>query len=243
MQTSSCDKFNETFRHMQNAAEYNKTLKKSITVQYPDPDQILEAAENKYVQLTLLQQWDGVTTKGSPSGFILENSNCTCFNCGDPGHIVPTCSKPKNEELIQKQRKEFQDKKAASKKQNLSQNTSTKNSNDRKKSNRPGKGKWTPPKQGEGPRRDIDNKPMFYNKRTKRWVPDRNPPAASTQGANQAANASAPLPAPAPAAASAPALGNQPAGNIAINQAATSNATHAVHEVMTRLENALFSES
>ncbi len=74
MQTSSCDKFNETFRHMQNAAEYNKTLKKSITVQYPDPDQILEAAENKYVQLTSLQQWDGVTTKGSPSGFILENS-------------------------------------------------------------------------------------------------------------------------------------------------------------------------
>ena len=164
MQTSSCDKFNETFRHMQNAAEYDKTLKKSITVQYPDPDQILEAAENKYVQLTSLQQWDGVTTKGSPSGFILGNSNRTCFNCGDPGHIVPTCTKPKNEELIQKRRKEFQDKKAASKKQNLSQNTSTKNSNDRKNSNRPGKGKWTPPKQGEGPRRVIDNKPMFYNK-------------------------------------------------------------------------------
>jgi hypothetical protein len=47
---------------MQNAAEYDKTLKRSITVQYPDPDQILEAAENKYVQLTSLQQWDGVTT-------------------------------------------------------------------------------------------------------------------------------------------------------------------------------------
>jgi hypothetical protein len=161
----------------------------------------------------------------------------------DPGHIVPTCPKPKNEELIQKRCKEFQDKKAASNKQNLSQNTSTKNSNDHKKSNQPGKGKWTPLKQGKGLRQVIDNKPMFYNKWTKRWVPNQNPPAASTPGANQAANASAPLPAPALAPASAPALGNQPAGNVAINRAPISNATHVVHEAMTRLKNALFSES
>jgi hypothetical protein len=137
MQTSLCDKFNETFHHMlQNAAEYDKTLKKLITVQYPDPDQILEAAKNKYVQLMSFHHCYHITTKGNPpSGFISENSNRTCFNCGDPGHIMPTCPKPKNEELIQKQCKEFQDKKAASKKQNLSQNTSAKNSNDCQKSN------------------------------------------------------------------------------------------------------------
>jgi hypothetical protein len=128
---------------------------------------------------------------------------------------VLTCPKPKNEELIQKQCKEFQDKKAASQKQNPSQNMSTKNSNDCKSSNQPGKGKWTPPKQGEGSHWVIDNKPMFYNKWIKRWVHDWNPPAILAQGANQAANTSVPLPAPAPAPTPAP--GNQPAGNVAIN--------------------------
>ena len=33
MQMSSCNKFNEAFRHMQNAAEYDKTVKKSLSVQ------------------------------------------------------------------------------------------------------------------------------------------------------------------------------------------------------------------
>jgi hypothetical protein len=36
-----------------------------------------------------------------------DESKKTCFNCGEMGHTVPNCKKPKDNDAIEKRKKEY----------------------------------------------------------------------------------------------------------------------------------------
>ena len=80
-----------------------------------------------------------------------------CWNCGSDQHLLSNCDKPRNEKQIELNRQAFRRARDSS-------GSSTGSS----------PSPWAPPKEGESNKKVIKGRPMFYNRRAKRWVPDRS---------------------------------------------------------------------
>jgi Zinc knuckle len=136
---------------------------------------LLTVAEAKYKELLSLGKWNETSSGGAVFNASDKKNRSTiiCFNCGEEGHRVNECPKPKNQERIQKAAAEFKAKRGAT----------------GGKTKRRPTGKWKPPTDEErrnNCRRLIDNKMHHYDFTKKRWSPDRNQPQAEPSQASPA---------------------------------------------------------
>lgn len=202
LQTTSNSGFNLFFQTMEateSCAHILRPQDKGTSV-----DKILECATSEYNTRVINGTWDGVKAKKNETkaGFTAAGNGATerpCFNCGSTQHKLDKCTKPKDDQRIEKARQALRD----SKRQG-------------KGSGRQPTGKWAPPTEAEKKNRNkrtIDGKPMFYHYKTKRWMPDK----FANEG-NVAQTTPQPAPAPAPAAAPAPASAPAGQANITVDQ-------------------------
>lgn len=228
-QTSSVDVFNAQFALYNGMFSLGRKVATAPMIQ-PTPGELYKLAEQTYLELVSTDAWTGITTKGTThTGLTVGGAPSpaphtpVCWNCGEPGHNVMTCPKPKNQKRIDAERTKFR--------------------KDRKKSGSPRKvshskpTKWAPPTKDEKGKRVIDGKPYYYHYKSKRWNPETGAPAAAQVVQPPAASAPAPavvpVSAPAPVvAASAPAIVAQ--GNTA-RQVAFSNTAFAISEALRNL--------
>ena len=122
----------------------------------------------------------------NPEGLVLLADD-TCWNCGTKGHKLTDCPHPKNNKQIDVNRKAYD---AAKAKQGQGGGSGAKKEGETK-------GKWAAPAKGESRKKVIDDKPMYYNPRLKRWVDDKHANTAQTPPPTPAP-AQTPAPAPAP---------------------------------------------
>lgn len=193
LQTSSVADFNDHFFHYKKTFEMMQDMTETGTSTPPmDLDKLLRIAENKYKSLMSSGDWTGSKTKGRSSVFVQASEDTkpttnsaqanvanqtprrpVCWNCGGIGHTVTQCTKPRDEKRIADEKAKF----LANKSTSSSSTTPTPSTST---------SKWRQPTPEENNRRMIDGKPMFYNRRVRRWVADRD---HSTQG-----NVAAPTP-------------------------------------------------
>lgn len=184
-QSSSVEEFNAVFATQARTRRFESLtrsgtkgmrLKRSLLGQstYDEQTELHEAievlhdaAQSLYTELK--PQWTVPTETKDNTAFVNMTDRIqvckaalllsgVCWNCGEKGHLLHKCPKPKNEKQIEANRKAFN---AAKQKQNGN-----------------GDPKSSPPKPEENNRRIIDGRPMFWQTRRQRWVPDR---AAATQ--------------------------------------------------------------
>ena len=172
LQTSSVDKFNKVFELIESQARIATALSRSgSTVQaqftIPKVESLLDLAEQEYLALCRSNDWTGAKTRGSPSSFPAADPDSKpsgnrkgpiCWNCGG-SHTLKDCLKPRNEALIEANRKKFNEAK-----------TKSGNSGSSGSGSGSRRHKWRPPTPEENNRRVIDGKSMSWNADTKRWV-------------------------------------------------------------------------
>jgi len=129
--------------------------------------------EAKYTEILERDVWTGANTTGTGSAFTMIGRKC--FNCGDPSHMADKCPRTKDQQRINANIKKFNE----AIKQNKRNKTANNENKDRKSKAKSPKGKYSPPTNTEKNRRIIDGKPMYYLTKTKRWVPDKNPPSST----------------------------------------------------------------
>ena len=159
MQTSSVDEFNNLFAQLEQQRLITQVLHKTGTTKpIVTYDQVFQLAEQKYLTMSELSAWTGVSTRGSESVFNIKsrvtgdnNKKFECFNCGG-NHSLQECPQPRNEERITENRKKF----LANKR---------KGNNKKKKKS----GKYAGPKPDEHGRRVIDGKLHYYHHNSNRW--------------------------------------------------------------------------
>jgi hypothetical protein len=170
-QTTSVLDFNGHFKALEQKRVREGILDGKATTY--DADKLCDLAEQLYHQKLETNEWTGLTTKGKDSIFTAAKGKGiipVCWNCGENGHLVNECPKAPNSALVEKNRTAFRERRKEKKDKN-------KNNNNKNKNPTP-PGKWAAPKEGDGPRRTINGKPMYYLYKAKRWVPDRTPPQA-----------------------------------------------------------------
>jgi hypothetical protein len=113
-----------------------------------------------------------------------------CWNCGGTDHKLSDCPHAKNEKQIEANRKAWN---AAKAKKGDGTPSTRQGGKNRSK-------KWAPPGKGDGPKREIDGKPMFWNPGRKRWVPDRDADQANLAGDGDDDTKPPPKPRPKPKA-------------------------------------------
>jgi Zinc knuckle len=191
-QTTSVPSFNEIFKHMEKQRLLTQAL--GGTVRKEDEltaTGIFRVASSQYRLLWEEGSWTGVRTKGEAI-FNASGKTGICWNCGQHGHILPDCKLPRDEKKIAANR-DAQRKAVREAKGNKG---TSKGSEKAPKPNdkAPGTGKWKAPTPEEHNRRVIDGKPMWYNRKIRRWVPDTKTPGGNTATPST----------PAPAASTAP---------------------------------------
>jgi Zinc knuckle len=141
-------------------------------------------ANQHYTRLSYNGQWRVPRGNGDPTALMASTGSdskrpCiilkaavlladdTCWNCGEKGHRLTDCPHPKHEKQIEANRKAYNVAK-------LKAGGKTPDGS--------GKGKWAPPGKGEGRKREINGKPMYYHKRTGKWVPDKDADRANLAG-------------------------------------------------------------
>lgn len=230
-QTSTVPEFNQSFAHIQREVEVVKPLLSGLPPLYPSVDDMVKMAEQLYLNLASENTWTGISNKANQSGFAaLEGKKVSCWNCGQEGHGLKECTKPKNNELIEKRRKAFRDSK--NKKKNENKNKDNKqgaNKVEEKKEEK--KGKFAPPTESEKNRRTIDGKPMYWADRIKRWVNDKR--------ANPAVNAVTPaIPRSVPDSNSSVKSDQEKLSR----ELMLSNFTHSINSAMEKLVNTTLRE-
>jgi Zinc knuckle len=174
-QTSSVSEFNEGFAHLQRQVHVDSFLKNDDRETYPSVEKLLKLAEKLYLDLTMVNKWNGVTTKANQSAFPAltgtpNKKKLTCWNCGQEGHSLQECKATRNEDLIKKRKESFRAAKKKKRDEKKKNESGTKNNNGTQSENN---GKWKPPTAEEKNRRIIDGKHMFWLSQLKRWVLDK----------------------------------------------------------------------
>jgi hypothetical protein len=242
-QTSSHEDFNSIFRHLEINAEI--TLTDPATYNFgpgnflSDPglvnqgqdaikrvcDSYHELAERKYTSILYDGKWNVPVGNGNPSAFNATKPDVkkvlVCWNCGEKGHALDKCPKPRNEQQIEKNKSAFR--KAKDKDNRSSKPESS------------GKGEYTAPKKGEANKRTIKGKEMYYHFKRKTWLPATNvagtdPQSTPTGGPPSSVNVATP-----------PATGTptQPAGGSASRDAVLASATQQFGQIISNLQQAL----
>jgi hypothetical protein len=232
LQTSTVAEFNDIFSYVVTKAEVETQIKPGEN-HWPKIDVLLELAESKYLELHQVDKWTGVNTKVNQSVFKAGqrpvSANYKCFNCGG-NHPLTQCTVIKDDARIEKNREAFKKaKQKARKEKQGSGNTSSGNNNNNNNGTRNGKKKkWAAPTGSESTRKKIDNKWYNYNAETKRWDVEK-PNATPTNGAQ---------PAVVHVAQATPSTTTPSVSTVstdtrtAVQNAAFSNATHAINLAM-----------
>ena len=120
----SNSRFRATFEHLKQSAELdNLTVLKSIDPLSSPMDKIeaiLEKAVDMYDNLSMAQLWIKPSKHGGNALQSIIQAVNKCWNCGETGHGVGQCKKPKDQARIEKNRKAFQDAKRANSNNNNS---------------------------------------------------------------------------------------------------------------------------
>ncbi len=186
MQSTSVEEFNSVFQHIEKdqlitTSLYTRTNTTRLRFSY---EEVFNLAEAKYREMIELGTWTGVrsnesvftTSAGHPKKGKGTGTKGApeCWNCGG-SHLLSDCKQAKDKKKIAANRKQF-----------LA---------NRRKNPRSGSHKYRPPEKHEKHRRVIDDKPMVYNGRTKRWEQDPNPPPTNSSAnvAEQGSTNTAPL--------------------------------------------------
>jgi hypothetical protein len=185
-QTTSVDEFNATFNLLAKQRKQSAVLRQTGASTGITASHIFTLAESEYRDMMLDNKWTGVLTTGESAfnaGMGNDRFKPECFNCGGDHH-AKECKKPRDEKRIQESMTKFRN--MLKKKRADGGNDST---NKKKKKWTGGNKKWAPPQPHEHSKRNINGAAMWYNKNTKRWVPDKesNSPGAHVAGANQPA--------------------------------------------------------
>ena len=92
-QTSTVTKFNNIFAHLETKALSEKYASGGRTNTYPTVETLLDVAHNTYYDMSLVNEWTGVTTKAKETAFTAshEGSTITCWNCGG-NHTLRGCT-------------------------------------------------------------------------------------------------------------------------------------------------------
>lgn len=219
-QTSSVPDFNQVFANMEQQRILSQITTTGTTANF-DSDTICKVAGSVYRLMTDDSQWTGASTLGTDQSVFVAR---TCWNCGGSGHDIKTCRKPKNEKLIEVNKKKFQAaKKEGRLKQSNGNNNKPNNGNGRSRGPpaAPGTGKWRRPEPAENNRRVIDGKPMFWRNHIKRWVPDRDD-AANVAGTSES-TPSTPSTTSNPAPATTMPSAGTPMASVAMNVTPSAN--------------------
>lgn len=166
-QTSSIDSFNQIFHHMEKQRYLDQALATNGYVEKLTREGIFRVATNQYRLQWEEGTWNGTNVKGSQAVFTAGKS--LCWNCGSEAHTLNDCKVPRDQSRISANKRT--QKKFVQKSKSKASETKP---NGSVKSESKAEGKWKPPTSEERNRRVIDGKPMFYNRRTKRWVLDRD---------------------------------------------------------------------
>ncbi|KAL7568008.1 hypothetical protein ACA910_004593 [Epithemia clementina (nom. ined.)] len=161
LQTSSVAEFNEYFAHYRKTLRMMKDVSQVNCMEFDESEQfgvdmILKLAEGKYKDLVASGEWTGIKTKGKASAFTgsttpqSNNNNNSgtkkhkCWNCGGD-HLLPKCTKPRDQERINANKAKFDQSKQAS-------NVHTATPPPERKTD----GKFRPPQQPQGYRRQTN---------------------------------------------------------------------------------------
>ena len=167
-QTSSIDSFNQIFQHMEKQRYLDQALATNGYAEKLSKEGIFKVATNQYRLQWEEGTWNGTQVKGNQAIFTAGKS--LCWNCGSDGHTLGDCKVPRDQARIsanKKSQKKFL-------KKSKGKDAETKVNNGGAKNEPKAEGKWKPPTSEERNRRVIDGKPMFYNRRLKKWVLDRD---------------------------------------------------------------------
>ena len=188
-QTTSVTSFNEVFRHMEKQRFLDQALgagKDKLTA-----TGIFNVAAAQYRLLWEEGEWTGIRTQGE--AIFTTRTNATrgvCWNCGGSDHQLPECKLPRDQTKIDKMKEAYKHSKKADK----GKDKENKGATPSKAKTGGSQSKWRAPTADENNRRNIDGKPMFWNGRLRKWVPDRG-----VRASNAAATATAPVPPATPA--------------------------------------------
>jgi hypothetical protein len=243
-QTSSHEDFNSIFRRLEINAEialndsagYNQLVPGRFL---SDPgmanqaqlsikqvcDSYHELAERKYTALVYNGKWNVPAGNGNPSAFNASKNDqkkvLVCWNCGEKGHAVDKCPKPRNEQQIEKNRSAFR--KAKDKESRDSKPESS------------GKGEYAKPKKGEPNKRTINGKAMYYHFKRKTWLPATNVAGTEPQSSNGAPPPTVNVATPPAANAQTPSAGASPLSRDAV----LATAMQQFGQTITNLQQAL----
>lgn len=201
--STSDEEFNGTFKLLSTSAGVERHRKGWAA--YGTPEEILNMAEFQYRErLASKEGWHGQSK--TSSAFKVERaipSDQTCFNCGQKGHGVSDCPKPKNEDKIKENRSKFFELKTRNRD---SESGHGRNGRGRGRGGRfrggrgngrnNGRGRghdWSEPRPDERHQRVIRNKPHIWNPQTKRWLQDTTGLLAQIPGRSVAATNSMPV--------------------------------------------------
>lgn len=176
--STSDEEFNRTFQLLSTSAGVERHRKGWAA--YGTPEEILNMAEFQYRErLASKDGWHGQSNTTSVfKTERMKSSDQTCFNCGQKGHGVSDCTKPKNEEKIKENRGRYFELRTKSQ---TTETGSGRSGRGRGRGGRfrggrsTGRGRghdWSDPRPEERHRRMIKNKPHIWNPQTKRWLQD-----------------------------------------------------------------------
>jgi hypothetical protein len=198
-QTTSVPSFNEIFRHMEQQRLLLQALGATVNRDNELTAQgIFRVASSQYRLLWEEGSWTGVRTKGD--AIFSASVKGLCWNCGSSDHQLPHCKLPRDNKRISEnriaQRKAMRESDDKANKENSKGGTGKPPS---------GTNKWRPPSTDEKNRHVIDGKPMWYHRKSRKWIPDikksapgANPAFTPVPAANTVATPTPSTPVPAP---------------------------------------------
>lgn len=231
-QTTSVPAFNEIFRHMEQQRLLSQALGTTRKGDELTPTGIFRVASSQYRMLWEEGLWTGVRTKGDAA---FNNSTGSkgphCWNCGDPNHQLPDCKLPRDSGKISANR--LAHRKASREAKGAPTTAGTKGTGGLPPKTTSSTSKWKAPTAEEKNRRVIDGKPMWWNRKLRRWVLDTKVPggnAATTTTPTSQGTPAAPASAPAATPPTVPAPTQQiPSPRDPITLAAYRNAYASIY--------------
>jgi hypothetical protein len=111
--TSTVKKFNDIFYHLETQALTDKYAHSGMTHSFPSVNTLLDIAHNTYYDMSLANQWTGVTTKAKSTAFqaSANASNAgplTCWNCGG-AHTLRDCKQKRDQKKIEAAKKKHRE--------------------------------------------------------------------------------------------------------------------------------------
>ena len=129
-------------------------------------DEILDTTEQTYIDLVASGKWLATNNKAEKESTFgaIDHSKSTCWNCGETGHAISDCSKPKDQVAIKRRREEFFNKRNKGNRGNVSGGSATTNNPETVSKSK------IPPKEGETHERTVGDRKIFWCGTCEKWT-------------------------------------------------------------------------